>query len=75
MESATWPCRSPRPGGAYLVDPDGAGLDALAELIRRGQLRVHVDRELPLADAAAALELVARGKTTGKIVLTVAELD
>ncbi|MFD6268606.1 zinc-binding dehydrogenase [Nocardia asteroides] len=75
MESATWPCRSPRPGGAYLVDPDGAGLDALAELIRRGQLRVHVDRELSLADAAAALDLVARGRTTGKIVLTVAELD
>ncbi|WP_067842154.1 NADP-dependent oxidoreductase [Nocardia lijiangensis] len=57
----------------YLVDPDGAGLEALADLVRTRQLRVHVDQELPLAEAAKAHELIAQGRTAGKIVLNVAE--
>ncbi|RDI49400.1 NADP-dependent oxidoreductase [Nocardia mexicana] len=57
----------------YLVDPDGAGLEALADLVRAGQLRVHVDRELPLAEAAKAHQLMEEGGVTGKIVLNVAE--
>ncbi|HEX2314071.1 MAG TPA: NADP-dependent oxidoreductase [Thermomonospora sp.] len=56
----------------YLVDPDGAGLEALADLVRRGLLTVHVERRFPLADAAGAHELIAEGRTTGKIVLDVA---
>ncbi|MYS33354.1 NADPH:quinone reductase-like Zn-dependent oxidoreductase [Streptomyces sp. KhCrAH-43] len=56
---------------AFLVDPDGAGLDALAGLVARGQLKVHVDATFPLAEAAEAHDHVAGGRTTGKVVLTV----
>jgi NADPH:quinone reductase-like Zn-dependent oxidoreductase len=56
----------------YLVEPDAAGLEALAELVDKGLLRVHVSRRLPLADAAAAHRAMAQGRTTGKVVLTVA---
>ncbi|WP_342670836.1 NADP-dependent oxidoreductase [Pseudonocardia acaciae] len=56
---------------SYLVDPDGAGLEALADLVRKGLLRVHVERVFPLAEAAAAHRLSAEGRTTGKIVLLV----
>lgn len=55
----------------YLVDPDGAGLGALAELVAGGRLKVHVDAVFPLAEAAAAHDRVAEGHTTGKIVLAV----
>ncbi|MGW4380417.1 NADP-dependent oxidoreductase [Kitasatospora sp. NPDC004531] len=57
----------------YLVDPDGAGLDALADLVRNGRLKVHVDRRFPLARAAEAHRVVAEGRTVGKVVLDVAE--
>nr|QXL90852.1 zinc-binding dehydrogenase [Streptomyces sp.] len=57
----------------YLVDPDGGGLEALVDLIGKGRLSVHVDREFPLAQAAEAHDLIARGRTTGKVVLNVAE--
>ncbi|GAA4065348.1 zinc-binding dehydrogenase [Actinomadura miaoliensis] len=50
-----------------------AGLEALAGLVRAGSLKVHVDRTFPLEDAAEAHRLVARGRTTGKVVLTVEE--
>ncbi|CAL9472841.1 NADP-dependent oxidoreductase [Streptomyces sp. Tu 3180] len=56
----------------YLVDPDAAGLEALTGLVRQGRLDVHVDEEFPLARAAEAHRLIARGRTTGKIVLDVA---
>jgi NADPH:quinone reductase-like Zn-dependent oxidoreductase len=58
---------------SYLVDPDGAGLEALAGLVRDGALAVRVEREFPLAEAGAAHRLVAAGRTTGKVVLAVAE--
>lgn len=58
---------------AYLVDPDGAGLEALARLVRDGRLRVRLARTFPLAEAAAAHDLVATGRTTGKVVLTVTD--
>lgn len=56
---------------SYLVDPDGAGLDRLAELARKGLLRVHIDREFPLAQTPAAHRFVALGRTTGKVILRV----
>ena len=58
----------------YLVEPDANGLEALTGLVRQGKLRVHIAAELPLARAADALHLVAAGRTTGKIVLHVADL-
>src|SRR5690606_2035817 len=37
-------------GGRFLlVEPDRAGIEALAELVQAGALRVHVERVLPLA--------------------------
>ncbi|WP_202866583.1 zinc-binding dehydrogenase [Kribbella voronezhensis] len=49
------------------MDPDDAGL---TDLVRRGQLIVHVSKEFPLAEAH---HLVAQGRTAGKVVLNVSE--
>jgi NADPH:quinone reductase-like Zn-dependent oxidoreductase len=54
-----------------LVEPDRAGLEALAELAAAGALRPHVSHTFPLAEAARAHELGETGRTRGKIVLTV----
>ncbi|MDX6761884.1 NADP-dependent oxidoreductase [Streptomyces sp. F8] len=54
-----------------LVDPDLKGLEAIADLADRGLLKPLVETVLPLADAARAHEIGERGRTTGKIVLTV----
>lgn len=55
----------------YLVEPDAAGLQCLARLVDTGQLRVHIAERLPLSDAARALSISSRGRTSGKIILTV----
>jgi NADPH:quinone reductase-like Zn-dependent oxidoreductase len=54
-----------------LVEPDRAGLEALAELASAGELRPHVSRTFPLEEAAGAHELGETGRTQGKIVLIV----
>ncbi|MER7764472.1 NADP-dependent oxidoreductase [Streptomyces sp. NPDC097619] len=54
-----------------LVEPDHLGLREIAALVERGALRPVVDTVLPLADAARAHEIGERGRTAGKIVLTV----
>ncbi|WP_335938938.1 NADP-dependent oxidoreductase [Streptomyces sp. PTD5-9] len=60
-------------GGHYVwVRPDSADLAALADLADTGKLAVHVERVLPLAEAAEAWRLNARGHTRGKLVLSVA---
>ncbi|MFF7726842.1 NADP-dependent oxidoreductase [Streptomyces sp. NPDC008001] len=53
------------------VEPDYASLEAIAALVDAGRVRPHVSGTFPLADAAKAHELVASGRTQGKIVLTV----
>ena len=53
------------------VEPDGAGLEAIAELVDAGKLRPHLAAELPLADVVKAHELLDAGTSVGKIVLTV----
>ncbi|GAB2656562.1 NADP-dependent oxidoreductase [Kribbella swartbergensis] len=60
---------------AFLVEPDGRGLEALAGMVAVGTLRVEVGHTFPLAAAAQAHELIAGGTTTGKIVLVVDEAD
>jgi NADPH:quinone reductase-like Zn-dependent oxidoreductase len=50
-----------------LVEPDRAGLEALAGL----GLRPHVEATFPLEEAGAAHRLGEQGRTRGKIVLTV----
>ncbi|UWZ59532.1 NADP-dependent oxidoreductase [Dactylosporangium aurantiacum] len=62
-----------RRAGFLLVQPDHAGLRSLAELVERGQLRVVVDTVLPLEDVAKAHDLVATGRSAGKVVLTVSD--
>jgi NADPH:quinone reductase-like Zn-dependent oxidoreductase len=54
-----------------LVEPDRAGLEALAVLVDAGALRVHVSGTFPLEEAARAHELGETGRTQGKLVLTV----
>jgi NADPH:quinone reductase-like Zn-dependent oxidoreductase len=55
----------------YLVEPDGDGLEDIAELFEKNELRVHIAEQIPLADAARALRISGDGRATGKIVLTV----
>jgi NADPH:quinone reductase-like Zn-dependent oxidoreductase len=74
-----------RPGGTYialtvpddpdflLVEPDHAGMLALADLVANKQLTVTLDSVFPLADAARAHEHGETGGATGKIVLRVVE--
>ncbi|MEV7618049.1 NADP-dependent oxidoreductase [Streptomyces sp. NPDC089799] len=54
-----------------LVEPDHLGLREIAALVERGALKPVVDTVLPLAEAAKAHEIGERGRTTGKIVLSV----
>lgn len=57
--------------GFTLVEPDYAGLLAIADLVRAGRLRAKIETVLPLEQAAKAHEIGESGHTTGKIVLTV----
>ncbi|MED7929990.1 NADP-dependent oxidoreductase [Nonomuraea sp. LP-02] len=57
---------------AMLVEPDQASLRAIAALVAAGRLRVSVAAVLPLEEAAKAHEMGETGRTTGKIVLTLA---
>ena len=51
------------------VRPSAHDLAELTALVEAGRLRVHVDEALSLTEAAKAHELVASGRTTGKVVL------
>ncbi len=48
---------------------EDADLAELAQLADAGKLGVHVERSLPLAEAAEAYRLSQSGRTCGKIVL------
>ena len=54
-----------------LVEPDRAGMEALADLAASGALRPHVSETFPLGEAARAHEQGETGRTQGKLVLTV----
>lgn len=63
-------------GGHYVfVRPDAAGLDALADLVERGLLRVDVAATYPLEELAEAHRASETGRTRGKIAITVGEGD
>jgi NADPH:quinone reductase-like Zn-dependent oxidoreductase len=53
-----------------LVEPDRAGLEAIAKLVAAGALRPHVSHTFPVGEAARAHELGETGRTQGKLVLT-----
>jgi NADPH:quinone reductase-like Zn-dependent oxidoreductase len=54
-----------------LVEPDRTGTEAIAALAADGRLRVRVARTFPLELAAAAHELLEKGRAGGKLVLTI----
>ncbi len=56
-----------------LVEADHAGMNAVADLVEKGALRAHVEAVFPLAEAARAHTLSETGRTTGKIVLSMAD--
>ena len=56
----------------FLVEPDGASLGRIAELIECGEIAVEVADVLPLEDAAQAHIRGEQGRTRGKLVLRVA---
>jgi NADPH:quinone reductase-like Zn-dependent oxidoreductase len=53
------------------VQPDGAQLSKIAELIDSAKLKPTIDRVLPLREARRAHELAQNGHIRGKIVLRV----
>lgn len=57
---------------SFLVEPDGAGMEALAALVREGKLRAKVAQTLPLEQAARAHEIGEAGEIGGgKLVLEI----
>ena len=42
---------------------------AVLDMVRKGELEVRIEAELPIAQASKAHEMLASRKTTGKIVL------
>jgi NADPH:quinone reductase-like Zn-dependent oxidoreductase len=52
-----------------LVDADRAGMDAVVDLVEKGELRATIAGTFPLADAAEAHRLGDTGRTKGKLVL------
>jgi NADPH:quinone reductase-like Zn-dependent oxidoreductase len=56
----------------YSVSPDARTLAVITRLIDDGSVRVHVERELPLAEGADAHRLLEEGHVRGKVVLRVA---
>jgi NADPH:quinone reductase-like Zn-dependent oxidoreductase len=57
------------------VQPDGAQLSKIAELIDSAKLKPIIDRILPLSEARRAHELSQNGDIRGKIVLRVKDIQ
>lgn len=57
--------------GFMIVEPDGASLRAIADLVEAGALRPHVETVLPLELVSKAHEISDNQRTRGKIVLAV----
>lgn len=53
------------------VEPDHVGLEAMAQLVDAGRLRIHVDRVFPMTEIVAAHALLESAHLKGKLVLTV----
>jgi NADPH:quinone reductase-like Zn-dependent oxidoreductase len=56
---------------SYLVEPDADGLEALAALVKIGELSPHVQAVFPLEQVASAHALISQRRVTGKLVLAV----
>ncbi len=64
-------CAAARIRCAVTGSATGEMLGHVSELAAQGKLHVHIDRRLPLAQAAEALDLNRQGHTGGKIILEV----
>jgi len=65
--------RARRAGVSYrylFMHPSGTDLAQLAELVKRGILKITVDKTYPLADIADALAYLEGGRAKGKVVVT-----
>jgi NADPH:quinone reductase-like Zn-dependent oxidoreductase len=77
VPTGSWPTMAEEAGArgmrstGYSVAPDARTLSVITRLIDDGALRVHVDRELPLAEGAEAHRLIEDGHVRGKVVLRV----
>ncbi len=60
-----------RSHGRALVKEGPAHFQPLTDLCVRGEVRIHIDRTYPLAQAAAALAHVGEGRALGKVVVEV----
>lgn len=54
----------------FIVEPHGGQLGMLGDLFEKGELKVFVDAEFKLEEGAQAFEMLAKGHTHGKIVLS-----
>ncbi|WP_325097753.1 zinc-binding dehydrogenase [Nocardia gipuzkoensis] len=57
----------------FLVEPDRANLEAIADLAAKRELAAHIETVFPLERAADAHRSIELHRTTGKIVLTVTD--
>lgn len=77
--SGSWPTMAEEAEAAgvratgFQVTPDGSILAIISRLLDSGDVRVHIDQVLELADAAEAHRQIEQGHTRGKIVLRVSE--
>lgn len=60
-----------KPYRSMYVVPRGSDVAALAGWLERGQVRVVLDRSYPLAEIAAAHAHVERGRSAGKVAITI----
>ena len=63
--------RARRNAGVMMVRPSRASLTELAALIDAGEVRLPVDRVLPLADAGLAQQYLRTGHPAGRVILEV----
>jgi NADPH:quinone reductase-like Zn-dependent oxidoreductase len=65
------------PGGSVLGGPVSIGtlLREAVQLVNAGQLKVHIDKSYPLAEAAAAQQFNREGHTEGKVILAIHDAD
>jgi NADPH:quinone reductase-like Zn-dependent oxidoreductase len=55
----------------FLFHSNPVQLKQIVQLIEEGKVKVFIDKTFPLTEARAALEYVHKGRTRGKVVLTV----
>lgn len=78
VPTGAWPTMADEAAAAgmratgYTVAPDARTLDIVTRLIDDGAVRVHVDREFPLAEGAEAHRVIEGRRVRGKLVLRVA---